>query len=288
MCSTTTTAAVPTATGSTTRLVSNAQEPTWATGCAFANAGTRAVTICDDSDDSGNFRGVGIHEDTDGELVLITECSAGWYRYITGWRFNPSGILKPRFLYGYTDSSCVCYGRLHNGYWRLHFALDGLGGLVVEETDSPRGARRENWQPIRIEARRLRWPNRPMRWRVRKLSTGFTAEIVPSAKDGFHERSTTGEGDVWVVKARSTEMIGKQWLVRQYHTVCERRTHAERRPRRLVRGASAQARRGYLRMPAAGTRHLPQRVARSRRGLAPSPPTPLPRSGRGARLYAHF
>ena len=151
---------------------------------------------------------MGVYEDTDGELVLITECSAGWYRYITGWRFNPSGILKPRFLYGYTDSSCVCIGRLHNGYWRLHFALDGLGGLVVEETDSPRGGRRENWQPIRIEARRLRWPNRSTRWRVRKLSTGFTAEIVPSAKDGFHERSNTGEGSVWVVKARSTEMIG--------------------------------------------------------------------------------
>jgi hypothetical protein len=177
-------------------------------GLRFANAGTRAVTICDDSNDSGNFRGVGVYEDTDSELVLITECSAGWYRYITGWRFNRSGILKPRFLYGYTDSSCVCYGRLHNGYWRLHFALDSLGGLVVEETDSPRGGRRENWQPIRIEARRLRWPNRPTRWRVRKLSTGFTAEIVPSAKDGFHERSNTGEGDVWIVKARSTEMIG--------------------------------------------------------------------------------
>jgi hypothetical protein len=177
-------------------------------GLRFANAGTRAVTICDDSDDSGNFRGVGIYEDTDGELVLITECSAGWYRYITGWRFNQSGIFKPRFQYGYTDSSCVCIGRLHNGYWRLHFALDGIGGLVVEESDSPRGGRRENWQPIRIEARRLRWPNRPTRWRVRKLSTGFTAEIVPGARDGFHERSNTGEGSVWVVKARSTEMIG--------------------------------------------------------------------------------
>jgi hypothetical protein len=54
----------------------------------------------------------------------------------------------------------------------------------------------------------MRWPNRPTRWRVRKLSTGFTAEIVPGTKDGFHERSNTGEGSVWVVKARSTEMIG--------------------------------------------------------------------------------
>ncbi|MDW8105924.1 MAG: hypothetical protein RMK45_00435 [Armatimonadota bacterium] len=177
-------------------------------GLRVANPGTRAITICDDGNDSGNFRGVGIHEEPDGELLLITECSAGWYRYITGWRFHPSGILKPRFLYGYTDSSCVCIGRLHNGYWRLHFALDGVGGLVVEESSTPRGARREVWQPIRIEARRLRWPNRNTRWRVRKLSTGFTAEIVPGERDGFFELPSTGEGDVWVVKARATEMMG--------------------------------------------------------------------------------
>ncbi|MCS7300167.1 MAG: hypothetical protein NZ556_01240, partial [Fimbriimonadales bacterium] len=50
--------------------------------------------------------------------------------------------------------------------------------LVVEETDSPRGARRENWQPHRIEAMRLRWPNRNPRWRVRKLSTGSFANIT--------------------------------------------------------------------------------------------------------------
>jgi hypothetical protein len=174
-------------------------------GLRFAPPGTRAITICDDGDDSGNFAGVGVYEDTDGELVLISECSAGWYRYITGWRFNLSGILKPRFLYGYTDSNCVCFGRLHNGFWRLHFALDGIGGLVVEEGSvSPRG-RRITWQPIRIEARRVRWPTREMRWRVRKLRTGFTAEIVPGPKDGFYERFGTGEGDVWVLKARATE-----------------------------------------------------------------------------------
>jgi hypothetical protein len=184
-------------------------------GLRFANPNTRAITICDDGNDSGNFRGVGIHEEPGGqEILLVSECSAGWYRYITGWRFDLAGILKPRFLYGYTDSSCVCYGRLHNGYWRLHFALDGVGGLVVEETDSPRGSRRENWQPIRIEAMRLRWPNRNPRWRVRKLNTGFTAEIVPNAKDGFFERREIGDGDVWILKAKYTsggapaEMIG--------------------------------------------------------------------------------
>lgn len=178
-------------------------------GLRFANPSTRAITICDDGNDSGNFRGVGIHEEPGGEeILLISECTAGWYRYITGWRFHAAGIIKPRFLYGYVDSSCVCYGRLHNGYWRLHFALDGIGGLVVEETSSPRGARREVWQPFRIEARRVRWPNRPMRWRVRKLSTGFTAEIVPGANDGFFETPSTGEGSVWIVKARNTEMQG--------------------------------------------------------------------------------
>ncbi|MEJ5295346.1 MAG: hypothetical protein WHT28_08895 [Fimbriimonadales bacterium] len=170
-------------------------------GLRFAAPGQKAITICDDANDSGNFRGVGVYEDPDtGELVLITECSAGWYRYITGWRFHPAGILKPRFQYGYTDSSCVCYGRLHNGYWRLHFALDGQGGLVVEETDMPYTDPRARWMPIRIEARRYRPQNRRHRyWRVRKLSTGFTATFVPGPKDGFFETNNTGEADFWVL-----------------------------------------------------------------------------------------
>jgi hypothetical protein len=59
------------------------------------NPGQKAITICDDANDSGNFRGVGVYEDPDtGELVLITECSAGWYRYITGWRFHPAMALS--------------------------------------------------------------------------------------------------------------------------------------------------------------------------------------------------
>ncbi len=174
-------------------------------GLRVANPGTRAITICDDANDAGNFRGVGIYEDPNtGELVLITECSAGWYRYITGWRFHPSGIVRPRFQYGYTDSGCVCYGRLHNGIWRIHFALDGQGGLVVEESDTPYGARNARWTPFRIEARRYRPLNRPRRWRVRKLSTGFTADIVPGPKDGFYETPSTGEADFWVLQYKAS------------------------------------------------------------------------------------
>ena len=182
-------------------------------GLRMAAPGQRAITICDDADDRGNFQGVAAYEDN-GELVLISECSAGWYRYITAWHFHPSGILRPRFLYGYTDSSCVCYGRLHNAYWRLHFALDGLGELVAEETTSPPNDPRARWAPFRIEARRYRSQNpRYRRWRVRKLSTGFTATFVPGLKDGHYESATTGEADFWVLAYRASgsadgELIG--------------------------------------------------------------------------------
>ncbi len=171
-------------------------------GLRMANTGTRAQTICDTGTDPGNFRGVGIFEEN-GELVLISECSAGWYRYITSWRFHPSGIIRPRFLYGYTDNSCVCRGRLHNAIWRIHFALDGQGGLMVEEYDAPRGARNGRWLPINIEARRLRHPNRDRRWRVRKLGANYSAEIIPGSKDGFHESFNTGEGDLWVLRYKT-------------------------------------------------------------------------------------
>lgn len=173
-------------------------------GNGFRWASARPTTLCDTLSDGGNFRGVAIYEDGD-ELVLLSECKAGWYRYITGWRFHREGLIKPFFQYGYTDSGCVCFGRLHNGYWRLHFALDGIGEMVVEESQ---GGRPPRWNPLRIEARRLRWPQRNLRWRLRKIPTGLTAEIVPGARDGFFETYETGEGDLWFLKARDAEMMG--------------------------------------------------------------------------------
>jgi hypothetical protein len=175
----------------------------------FANPGTRAITICDDANDAGNFRGVGVFEDPDtGELVLISECSAGWYRYITGWRFHPDGIIRPRFQYGYTDNSCVCYGRLHNAYWRIDFDIDESGNHIVEEADAPLREPHPRWSLIRLEAKRFRQPGRNRRWRVTNTLTRRVAEIIPGPKDGYFELPTTGEGDVWVVRYKGTKPGG--------------------------------------------------------------------------------
>jgi hypothetical protein len=178
-------------------------------GLRFANPGTRAITICDDANDDGNFRGVGVFEDPDtGELVLISECSAGWYRYITGWRFHPDGIIRPRFQYGYTDSGCVCYGRLHNAYWRIDFDIDESGNHIVEEADAPLREPHPRWNLIRLEAKRFRQPGRNRRWRVTNTLTRRVAEIIPGPKDGYFELPTTGEGDVWVVRYKGTKPGG--------------------------------------------------------------------------------
>ena len=47
---------------------------------------TPATTILDTGSDAGNFLGVGIY--VQGlEVVVVSEMEAGWYRYISEWRF---------------------------------------------------------------------------------------------------------------------------------------------------------------------------------------------------------
>lgn len=161
--------------------------------------GVNVATICDDVTDAGAWRGVAVYE-SNGELVLVSECSAGWYRYITAWYFTQNGIIKPRFLYGYTESGCVCYGRLHNAYWRLDFDLNGTDNQVVEETDS---TTHPNWRMIRREAKLYRRNPRGA-WRVRNTMSGEVAEIRANAQDGQHERLNTGRGDLWVLRYKGT------------------------------------------------------------------------------------
>lgn len=193
----------------------------WSEDCFVANGNdlapgvrwcaTPAQTICDTANDNGNFKGVAIYEEGD-ELVMISECQAGWYRYVTGWRFHRDGILKPRFLYGYTEYSCVCNQRQHNAYWRLDLDLNGTGNQVVEEIENPLRDPRARWELITLESKRFRRPGRDVRWRVRNTVSGEIAEIIPGKQDGYTHLAGytsggnpffTGKGDLWVLRYKS-------------------------------------------------------------------------------------
>jgi hypothetical protein len=66
-----------------------------------------AQTIMQSHTDTGDFLGVGIYVAGD-EVVLVSELEAGWYRYVSEWRLDADGTIRPRFGFAAVSSSCVC------------------------------------------------------------------------------------------------------------------------------------------------------------------------------------
>src|SRR5262245_33461008 len=76
-----------------------------------------AKTILDTGSDTGNFLGEGVYIQGQ-EVVLVSEMEAGWYRYVSEWRFHTNGTLRPRFGFAAVESQCVCNRHHHHCYWR--------------------------------------------------------------------------------------------------------------------------------------------------------------------------
>src|SRR5215208_1698426 len=66
-----------------------------------------AQTILESGTDSGNFRGVAIYRQGQ-EVVVVSELQAGWYRYVSQWRFHDDGTIRPRFGFSAVRNACVC------------------------------------------------------------------------------------------------------------------------------------------------------------------------------------
>src|SRR5215213_6876384 len=71
----------------------------------FAVGQAPAQTILESGTDSGNFRGVAIYRQGR-ETVLVSELKAGWYRYVSRWRFHDDGTIRPRFGFSAVRNSC--------------------------------------------------------------------------------------------------------------------------------------------------------------------------------------
>lgn len=134
-------------------------------------------TIIESGQDGGSFTGVAVYEHSDGSLRLVTQCSAGWYRYIMEWRFYPDGTLAPRFRFHSTDSFCVCNARRHHVYWRLDFNVCGKKNRVQELTG-------DSWKLLKRETAQLRAEDGSPRWRVLHQKKPIGYEIVPGEHDG--------------------------------------------------------------------------------------------------------
>lgn len=170
----------------------------------FRLSPTPAKTIMQSGTDVGNFLGVGIYVRNQ-EVVLVSELEAGWYRYVSEWRLNANGAIRPRFGFAAVSSSCVCQKHHHHAYWRLDFDIGTGGNRVLEFNDpaiAPGGA---HWHPIRFEAKRFRDAARKRRWRVVNTA-GKAYAILPGSNDRTAAGDAYARGDFWVLRSRAGQL----------------------------------------------------------------------------------
>jgi hypothetical protein len=170
-----------------------------AIGPGFRWCTSPAKTIVDSPHvDGGNFLGVAVY--TEGqEVVLKSQMTAGWYRYVTEWRFHLDGTLRPRFGFGGVQWSamCVCKIHHHHVYWRLDFDIESAGNNVVREVNNPPS----NFDFI-YETKRPKANGR--RWEVANTRTNNAYTLIPGSNDGAS--SAFGVGDLWVLGYHSNEI----------------------------------------------------------------------------------
>jgi hypothetical protein len=121
-----------------------------APGIRILAAGKTAKTSLESGIDSGSFAGVAVYTQNN-ETILVSEMDAGWYRYISEWRFANDGTIRPRYGFGATTSTCVCFEHNHNVYWRFDFdVVNPINKIFQNERN------RKFMQPIANETTRLR------------------------------------------------------------------------------------------------------------------------------------
>lgn len=159
------------------------------------NGGIRMCTsppgsILDDGTDFGNYRGVAVWDRE--EVRLVSEMNAGWYRYISEWRFHDDGVIQPLFGYGATTNSCVCRIHTHHVYWRFDFDIvSAANNNLFENKD---GLRKQ----LTGEGMLLRNGN-TQNWVVENAATGEAVIIEPGPLDGNADKF--GVGDLWFLQA---------------------------------------------------------------------------------------
>jgi hypothetical protein len=168
----------------------------------FRLCDTPAKSILEAGSDSGNFTGVAVFVDGQ-EVVLLSEMQAGWYRYISSWRFHADGTIRPRFGFSAVQFPCVCNRHHHHCYWRLDFDIRTPNNVVAEFNDPPLVEGWGNWHDKTYEIQRPRDDGHQRRWRVTDPESGAGYDIVPGQDDGVATESPDWpfpQGDVWIVR----------------------------------------------------------------------------------------
>lgn len=169
----------------------------------FRLCSTPAKTIFDSGSDAGNFRGVAVYQDG-AEVVLVSELAAGWYRYISIWRFHVDGTIRPRFAFAAIDNPCTCKIHHHHVYWRFDFDIETAANNLVEEFNDPILVGNSHWHKKVYEIRRSRDAAHKRKWKVSNTVTGSAYELIPGPNDG--NADAYGVGDLWVLRYHPSEI----------------------------------------------------------------------------------
>jgi hypothetical protein len=138
----------------------------------------------------------------DGELRLVSELLAGWYRYISDWRLRDDGTIRPRSgslarairapVYG-TNTTCIGASIL-------------MSRAQVVTSSSSRDCsflELPYWLSIVRETRRKRSPL-VRRWRVVDRHTHRGYRVTPGITDGSAD--AYGVADVWCLRYHGDEL----------------------------------------------------------------------------------
>jgi hypothetical protein len=186
-----------------------AELPFQCSGSDFADGfrlcSSPAKTILDSHLDGGNYHGVGIY--VQGlEVVLVSQLEAGWYRYISEWRFHVDGTLRPRFGFAAVleGAACVCQVHHHHVYWRLDFDIATPGNNIVREFNKPPIFGTSNYHDKVYEIQRPKDSSHSRHWEVSNLRTGDSYGLFPGSNDG--NADAFGVGDLWVLRYHPNEL----------------------------------------------------------------------------------
>ena len=170
----------------------------------FRHAYSPPATLPDDGTDDGNFRGVAIYRDGD-EVVLKSELSAGWYRYIPEWRFHRNGTIQALWTYDAVQNSCTCRRHHHHSYFRLDFDLGDGTQNTIEEYDHSASPR---YAALTTEVKKYKDNPNYRHWLIKDSVTGDSYALAPGnlvgrddgVADNFHR------GDAWFLKYNPNEI----------------------------------------------------------------------------------
>jgi hypothetical protein len=170
----------------------------------YAEPTTPPKTVCDHpGSDAGTFSGVAVEKLAD-RLILTTQMSAGWYRYIQKWIFYLDGTIEPRFGFTAVTHPCTSKPHNHHVYWRFDFDVNGFPQDLIQEYNQPPLFPHNNWHSKTVEISRARSASYHRKWRVVDVPTKMGYEVIPGPNDGLVD--LWGGSDIWALLYHGTEI----------------------------------------------------------------------------------